>query len=83
MGLIQINENLIALTSNKILPRGEDKLVIFNLENPEILKEIKDKSFIASSNGLAILIPEYISKEEEKEEEEEEEEEEEDEKYLI
>ena len=82
MGLIQINENLIALTSNKILPRGEDKLVIFNLENPEILKEIKDKSFIASSNGLAILIPEYISKEEEKEEEEEEEEEE-DEKYLI
>ena len=80
MGLIQINENLIALTSNKILPRGEDKLVIINLENPEILKEIKDKSFIASSNGLAILIPEYISKEEEEKEEEEEEEEE---KYLI
>ena len=81
MGLIQINENLIALTSNKILPRGEDKLVILNLENSLILKEIKNKSFIASSNGLAILIPEYISKEEEKEEEEEEEEE--DEKYLI
>ena len=81
MGLIQISENLIALTSNKILQRGEDKLVILNLENSQKLKEITDKSFIASSNGLAILIPEYISKEEEKEEEEEEEEE--DEKYLI
>ena len=58
MGLIQINNNFIALTSNSNLPRGEDKLVIFNIENSSKKKEIVGCSFIISSNGLAVLIPE-------------------------
>ena len=74
MGLIQINKKLIALTSNSNLPRGEDKLVIYDIETSEekIFKYSFDQdgdgqntvqlfthcSFIISSNGLAVLIPE-------------------------
>ena len=60
MGLIQINNNLIALTSNANLPRGKDKLVIYNFENSN-KKEIQNFSFTISSNGLAVLIPETIN----------------------
>ena len=76
MGLIQINKNLIALTSNKAISGGEDILVIFDLENLITVKEIKGRSFIASPNGLAILIPESLNEEEKDESKEEE-------KYLI
>ena len=76
MGLIQINKNLIALTSNKAISGGEDILVIFDLENLITVKEIKGRSFIASPNGLAFLIPESLNEEEKDESKEEE-------KYLI
>ena len=79
VGIIQIDKNLIALTSNKSLPRGEDKLVIYDLEKSTIPKEIKDFSFIISSNGLAKLIP-GVKSENEKDEENKNEK---DEKYLI
>ena len=54
---IQINKNLIALTSNSILPNGEDKLIIYNNLIKEIYYEIKGYSFISSnsSNGLSII----------------------------
>ena len=60
-GLVNIDDNLIALTSNEVLLNGEDKLVIFNLKKKIVEKEIiRDSdnfnySFIASSNGLAII----------------------------
>ena len=57
MGIIQINKKWIALTSNSNLPRGEDKLVLYNIETSR-KEEINKYSFIISSNGLAVLIPE-------------------------
>ena len=82
MGLIQINKKLIALTSNSNLPRGEDKLVIYNIETSKekIFKYSFDQdgdgqntgqlfthcSFIISSNGLAVLIPESKKNENER-----------------
>jgi len=54
---IQISKNLIALTSNSILPNGEDKLIIYNNLLKDIRYEIKGYSFISSnsSNGLSII----------------------------
>ena len=66
MGLIQINKHLIALTSNKYITRGEDKLVIYDLNSLKIQKEINNFSFNNSSNGLAILISEVNKEEDEK-----------------
>ena len=55
-GLIQIDENLIAFTSNKILSRGENKLVIYDLNNNNIIYT-KKASFITTTNGLTVLSP--------------------------
>ena len=71
-GLININDELIALTSNKVLQGGENKFIIYNIKYNKVEidlddiidKNVKDKySFIASSNGMAILKPEKENKE--------------------
>ena len=60
-GLININNNLIAMTSNKFIINGDNKLVIYNLCENKIEKEIKnDKdeskySFIPTSNGMTVI----------------------------
>ena len=55
-GLIQIDENLIAFTSNKILSRGENILVVYDLSNNNIIYK-KKASFITTTNGLTVLFP--------------------------
>ena len=68
-GLIQIDKkgDLIALTSNEILPGGENKLLIYNLKDDklECIKQIENYSFIAKANGMATIYLEDNYKEEE------------------
>ena len=54
-GLIQINEDHLAFTSNAVLPGGEDKLIIYNLPKNAIKEYIDGYSYIASSNGMAVI----------------------------
>ena len=51
---IKINDNFIALTSNSVLPNGEDILVIYDTNNKIIIKEINN-SFVNGVNGLYFL----------------------------
>ena len=52
---IKLNDNLIAFTSNKIVSRGEDKLVIYNYLKEIIVLKKYGYSFILSSNGLSVI----------------------------
>ena len=59
-GAIKINENFVALTSNKILEKGKNILQIYNCNSQKLIKEIKGYSFIISTNGLALVPKEEI-----------------------
>ena len=62
-GGIRINENLVALTSNKILPKGKDKLIIYNINTKKKIIDIKNYSFTLSQNNLSLInIPESFEK---------------------
>ena len=52
---IIINEKLIALTSNSIIPKGQNKIVFYNWKKNAIFHEIKGFSFSFSSNGLCLI----------------------------
>ena len=54
IGSIKINQNIIALTSNKVQHYGKDKLIFYNIDKNTISKEI-NKSFTSGINGLAIM----------------------------
>ena len=55
IGGINIDNNTLALTSNSIIPNGEDKLILYNKFTNTIKKEINGHSFRISSNGLSLL----------------------------
>ena len=62
-GGIRINENLVALTSNKILSNGEDKLIIYNINTKKKIIDIENYSFALSQNNLSLInIPESFEK---------------------
>ena len=52
---IKIDKDIIALTSNSIIPFGEDKLILYNKSTNGIKEEIKGHSFRISSNGLSLI----------------------------
>jgi len=54
-GCIKINDNYIALTSNSILPYGEDLLFIYDANTKELIKRINNYSFIVGVNGLSLM----------------------------
>ena len=55
-GAIQINENIVALTSNQFLPKGEDKLIFYNIIPRKVYKKkINNYSFNISPNGLTLI----------------------------
>ena len=54
-GSIKINENIIAITSNKVQDFGEDKLIFYNIDEKKIIREIEGYSFILGINGLALM----------------------------
>ena len=63
IGGIRINENLVVLTSNKILSKGEDKLVIYNINTKKKIIDIENYSFALSQNNLSLInIPESFEK---------------------
>ena len=54
-GSIKINKNIIAITSNKVLYNGEDKLIFYDVAKKVISGEIEGYSFISGINGLALM----------------------------
>ena len=54
-GAIEINPNMAAITSNHILPNGEDKILFYHLISKSVLYEINGYSFNLSSNGMTII----------------------------
>jgi len=54
IGCIKINDNYIALTSNSILPNGEDTLYIYDTNIKRFIKNIYH-SFVLGVNGLNLM----------------------------
>lgn len=54
-GGLVLNQNLVAFSSNVILPNGEDKLKFYNPNSKKIVKVYENCSFILSSNGLILM----------------------------
>ena len=54
IGAIHINDNYSALTSNKVLSNGEDKMIIYSFKAKTFI-EIKEYSFILSKNNLSLI----------------------------
>jgi len=52
---IKINEDIVALTSNRVIPNGDDKLIFYNLESKKISVEIKGFSFNYSFTSLSLI----------------------------
>ena len=52
---IKLNDNLIAFISNKVVSRGEDKLIIYDISKEIIVHEKTGYSYILSSNGLSVI----------------------------
>ena len=55
VGGIKLNENILAFTSNNMLPNGEDKIIFFNYKTKTQLIEISEYSFVKSVNGLCLF----------------------------
>ena len=51
---IKIKNNIIALTSNKVI-RGENKISFYNINSQKEIKEIKGYSFVTTTNGLTLM----------------------------
>jgi len=61
-GGIKINDDIIAMTSNRIRTNGENKLIFFDSKSQQILKEIEIEnfSFTLSENNCSIMrIPDH------------------------
>ena len=54
-GGIKINNEIIALTSNRILSNGENKLIFYNINLKKIIFEIVGYSFTLSQNNLSLI----------------------------
>ena len=52
---IKLNDNLVAFTSNEVVSRGEDKLIIYNILKEKIVFKKSGYSYILSSKGLCII----------------------------
>ena len=54
IGGIKITDKIIALTSNSILPYGEDKLFFYNIEQRKV-EQIVEGSFVNNTNGIELV----------------------------
>ena len=59
-GGIKINDKTIALTSNDIMPNGENKLIYYNIKSKNVSYVTEDYSFTMSNNNLALLSQEKL-----------------------
>ena len=56
LGGIKLNKKIYAFTSNQLMPQGKDKLIIYDFETKNIIKEISNGySFGFTSNGLCSI----------------------------
>ena len=60
-GGMKINNKTVALTSNSIIPRGENKLLLYNIKSKRIANYIEGYSFTVSNNNLALIPREEIN----------------------
>ena len=58
---INIKEKIFAFSSNDLVPNGENKLIIYDFNTNETLKEIKNYSFQISNSGLHLINLEKIN----------------------
>ena len=54
-GGIKIDDNRIAFTSNSTLPKGNDKLIFYDIRYSKIVKQIESYSFTISTNSLFLI----------------------------
>ena len=54
-GGIQLNNNLIALTSNKVYPNGQDIIIFYDIRNKKIINKCPGYSFVNNINGLVFI----------------------------
>ena len=59
---IKINDNVAAITSNKIISNGENKLLFYDSNAQVFFYEIEGYSFTLSINGLALIPREKVKK---------------------
>jgi hypothetical protein len=52
---IKINDNIIALASNSLLPRGENELIFYNIKSKKVSSQIEGYSIAIASNCLALM----------------------------
>ena len=55
IGGIKINENIVALTSNKILSNGKDQLLFFDIKNKNVISIKEGYSFLISQNNSSLI----------------------------
>ena len=58
---INIKEKIFAFSSNDLVPNGENKLIIYDFNTNETLKEIKNYSFKISNSSLHVINLEKIN----------------------
>ena len=61
-GAIKISDKIVALSSNIIIPNGENKLIFYNIKSKKISNEINGYSFTISNNNLALISREEIKR---------------------
>ena len=53
---IKLNENIVALASNRVLPGGKDKLIFYNVKSKKKNKsEIENYSFNMNEHGMSLI----------------------------
>ena len=52
---IKIDDKILALISNSIIPSGEDKLIFYDIQSKKIHKEIDGYSFNISNNNMTLI----------------------------
>ena len=52
---IAIDKNIYAITSNRVIEGGDDKICFFNINSKKLFIEIKGYSFILSPSGLFLI----------------------------
>ena len=61
---IKLNENIVALTSNSVIPEGNDKLIFYNVNKKNLIEGLRGYSFITSEYGLALMQKKILEKQE-------------------
>ena len=60
-GAIRLNDKNVALTSNSIMPNGENKLIFYNIKSKNISIIAENYSFTISNNNMSLISKEKIN----------------------